>query len=139
MSTIRSRIRSLSILLLALAAPLLQGQTSADTMLTLFNGTSLLGWTHDGSWEPASGVLTTTGDGNRSILTAVPFADVSLQFDYNVDSNINTAVRLCASRENKGGFRITLDNSYSPWGVGGIEQLSHSATLPYQAQASSHR
>ncbi len=99
---------------------------ASGTALNLFNGSSLLGWTPNGNWAPASGALSTSGSGTRSVLTAVPFGEFTLQFEYNVGGSPNAGLRLWATREGSGGYRIDLDNSGSPFGVGGIDGSTHS-------------
>lgn len=99
----------------------------AQAPLTLFNGTSLQGWTAHGTWVPSGGSLTTAGSGTRSVETVVPFADMRLDFEYNETGPIGAKLRLWTNHENGGGLSIDLDQSGNPAGVGGIESLSHSS------------
>ena len=101
-------------------------ETAPGSALNLSNGSSLLGWSPTGTWSPAGGVIATSGSGNRTLFTAVPFGEITLVFDYNVSAPINSALHLWADKDGNGGLRIDLDNSGAPWGVGGIEQMSHS-------------
>ena len=98
----------------------------AQAPLTLFNGISLLGWTPHGSWTGSGGILSTSGSVNRSILTAVPFEDYSLSFDYNESAPMNARLRLWAPREGAGGVYVDLDGTGQAAGVGGIEGVSKS-------------
>ena len=98
----------------------------AQAPLTLFNGISLVGWTPHGSWSGSGGVLSTGGSASRSILTAVPFEDYNLSFDYNESAPMNARLRLWASHEGAGGVYVDLDGTGQAAGVGGIEGLSKS-------------
>ena len=124
MSLRRSLLRcalAVTVLVLGFAA------SYAQAPLTLFNGTSLLGWTPNGLWTATGGSLTTAGAGNRTILTAVPFADMRLEFEYNETAPVGARLRLWANHEGGGGLSIDLDQSGNTAGVGGIESLSHSS------------
>ncbi len=99
---------------------------SAQTTLNLFNGTGLTGWTEHGSWSVSGGAITSAASGERSILTAVPFADCNLQFEYNESAPMDATLRLWTSKENSGGLIIDLDSNGKN-GTGGIESLSHSS------------
>ncbi len=99
----------------------------AQSQLSLFNGTSLLGWTPNGLWTVTGGDLTTAGAGNRNLLTAVPFSDLHLDFEYNETAPVGAKLRLWANHEDGGGLSIDLDQSGNTAGVGGIESLSHSS------------
>ncbi len=99
----------------------------AQTPLNLFNGTSLLGWSPHGPWAVTGGVLATMGEGERSLLTEVPFGDCKLEFEYNETGPLGAKLRLWSNRENKGGLVIDLDEAGGQAGVGGIESLSHSS------------
>ncbi len=115
--------------LLFLAAALTgaaRGESASGAPLNLFNGSSLLGWTATGSWSAASGALTSSGSGTRSLLTAVPFGEFSLTFEYNVSGSPGAGLRFWANREGTSGYRIDLDNSNAPFGVGGIDGSVHS-------------
>ncbi len=123
---VRSLYTLVGLLLLASAAPCLVA-AAAQAPLTLFNGTSLLGWNTHGEWSATAGILTTGGSGSRSVLTAAPFADLRLDFDYNETAPMGAKLRLWANRENTGGLSIDLDIANAPAGVGGIETLSQSS------------
>ena len=128
------RILSASLpLWLTFAAAVVSAQTTASPTLNLFNGSSLFGWSPTGSWTATSAILGTNGSGNRLIVTAMPFADISLQFEYNVSENMNAGLRLATTRDGRGGLRIDLDNSGAPWGVGGIEEIAHSKNTAVSA------
>lgn len=118
---VRRALASLGALALASAA------SFAQTPLSLFNGTSLLGWTEHGLWTATGGNLTTAGGGSRTIITAVPFADMRLDFEYNETGPIGAKLRLWTNHDASGGLSIDLDESGNAAGVGGIENLSHSS------------
>ncbi len=100
---------------------------AAQAPLTLFNGTSLLGWNTHGTWTVTPPSLVANGGGPRNIVTAVPFADLNLQFDYNESAPIAARFRLWTTPENSGGLTVNLDPIGSSYGVGGIESLSKSS------------
>ncbi len=110
------------LLLAGAAAPL-----CAQAPLNLFNGTSLLGWTNHGSWTAAGGSMGTSGGGARHIITAVPFGDFDLDFEYTETGSVGALLRLWASRENTGGLMVDLDYTGAKAGVGGIEVLGKSS------------
>ena len=112
--------------LVVAALALVVAGASAQAPLTLFNGTSLLGWTQRGPWAASGGVMATTGSGPRQILTAVPFAEFSLVFDYNEGSPMQARLRLWSSHEGTGGALVDLDNVSASAGVGGVEGASRS-------------
>ena len=118
----RHGLRRLAALLLLGAFLPLHGQAP----LTLFNGLSLLGWTPRGSWSGSGGILSTSGSSGRGILTAVPFEDYNLSFDYNESGPMNARLRLWAPRDGAGGVYVDLDGSGQPAGIGGIEGISRS-------------
>ncbi len=112
------------------AAVLLAAGSATGTgqvALNLFNGTSTLGWNAHGTWVAGGGVLTSNAVGERNLLTAVPFGDFNLQFEYNESAPVGAALRLWATHENSGGITIPLDISNTKEGVGGIADLSHSS------------
>ena len=94
---------------------------AAQTPLSLYNGTSMLGWNGVGSWSPAGGMLSSSGTDSRHILTAMPFGDFSLQFEYNQSGTPGTKLRVWASREDRGGVVIDLDSSNPRVKTGGVE------------------
>ena len=118
--------------LLCLLLCALAGAANGQAPLSLFNGTSMLGWNAHGNWSAAGGTLTSTGGGSRYVLTAMPFGDARLDFEYNASGAMGAKFRLWASHDNNGGLMIDLDPTGSPAGVGGIQSLSHSslATVP---------
>jgi hypothetical protein len=93
----------------------------AQSTLNLFNGLSLLGWTPHGSWTGNGGILSSSGAGNRGIVTVVPFEDFTLVFDYNESAPVGAKLRLWAPREGSGGAYIDLDLSGAQNKVGGVE------------------
>jgi len=117
---VRRLLAAFTVLLLSLSA-------RAENPLMLFNGTSLLGWSPQGSWSAGGGIMSVSGNGNRHILTAVPFGDMTLQFEYNESALIGAKLHLWAAKNNNGGLVVDLDNSWATAGVGGIETLAHSS------------
>ena len=113
--------------LVVVCACSLAASSLAQSPLSLFNGTSLLGWTPHGLWTATGGSLTTAGGGNRVVLTAVPFADMRLDFEYDETGPVGARLRLWTNHEGTGGLSIDLDQSGNPAGVGGIETLSHAS------------
>lgn len=107
--------RAAALLLFAFAA------AHAQSALNLFNGLSLLGWTPRGSWTGAGGVLASNGAGPRGIVTAVPFEDFTLVFDYNESAPMGAKLRVWAPREGNGGAYVDLDTSGAQAKVGGVE------------------
>jgi hypothetical protein len=130
--SIRRRLSKMSALVSALMLCFCVEANAQTTPLSLFNGTSMLGWNTHGTWTPSGGVLATTGSGDRSAFTAMPFADFNLQFEYNESSPVGARLRLWTAHEGSGGFDIDLDIAGSSSGIGGIETFSNSsiATLP---------
>ena len=126
--------RLIKVLVLACTvAPCLPVKASAQTTpLSLFNGSSMLGWNAHGTWTPSGGALTTSGGGDRGVFTAVPFADFNLQFEYNESAAVGAKLRVWTTRDGGGGFNVDLDTTGAPSGIGGIETYSNSslATLP---------
>lgn len=100
---------------------------AAQTPLSLFNGTSLLGWNQHGMWSATGGAIVTNGTGDRHLLTAVPFGDFTLQFEYNEPAPVGTELRLWTTRENTGGLTVDLDITGAKQGVGGIGGFSRSS------------
>jgi hypothetical protein len=129
-----SRLRDRWMFLFAflLGANLFASALTDPAPLMLFNGTSMMGWNSHGTWTPSGGALTTSGGGDRHVLTAVPFADFNLQFEYTESAPIGARLRLWTNRENEGGLNIDLDLSGASSGIGGIETWSSSSigTLP---------
>ncbi|MGI4853923.1 MAG: family 16 glycoside hydrolase [Janthinobacterium lividum] len=105
----------------------------AQAPLNLFNGTSLLGWNNHGTWTAAGGSLATSGGGSRHILTAVPFGDFDLEFEYTETASMGATFRMWASHEGTGGLTVDLDYSGAKSGVGGIESLSKSSMATISA------
>jgi hypothetical protein len=99
---------------------------AAQAPLNLYNGTSMFGWDAHGTWSSTGGVLATTGNDRRHILTAMPFGDFSLQFEYNQTGSATTKLRLWATREDAGGVTIDLDSSNPRVQIGGVEGASPS-------------
>lgn len=108
------------------AAGLMLGAASglqAQVPITLFNGISLLGWNTHGGWTGSAGVLSAASGGtpDRSILTAVPFQDFSLSFDYQESQPMKARLRVWAPKDGGGGSYIDLDTTGQAAGLGGIE------------------
>ena len=101
------------------AAVLAAAPLAAQAPLTLFNGVSLLGWSAHGQWTASGGIMGTSGTLPRSIMTAVPFGDFNLIFDYNESATMGARFRIGAPKTGTGGTYIDLDGTKP--GVGGIE------------------
>ncbi len=114
------RLAGVGILAFSAVSPCF-AQSSSGTTLNLLANNSLLAWKPTGTWSPSAGALTTSGSGPQSLLSVVPFADLTFQFEYNVSGSPNAALRLWSTRDGTGGYRIDLDNNGSSAGVGGIE------------------
>ncbi|GGG98994.1 family 16 glycoside hydrolase [Silvibacterium dinghuense] len=99
----------------------------AQAPLKLFNGTSLLGWNQHGGWNVSGGAITAGGSGERTLISAVPFGEMNLEFEYNASGSMGSKLRLWTDRDGSGGFTIDLDPSGASAGVGGIETLSNSS------------
>ncbi len=110
-----------------LAAASSASSLHAQSTLSLFNGSNLTGWTQHGSWSVSGGAITSAASSDRSIITAVPFGDGSLQFEYNESAPMDAELRLWTSKEVTGGLVIDLDTNGGKNGTGGIESLSHSS------------
>ena len=108
----------------ALAVPAL---AQAPTPLNLFNGTSLLGWSPHGNWSVVGGTIASNGIGLRSIVTAVPFGDFSLQFEYSESGPVGATLRMWTAHEATGGLTIDLDNTTAKSGVGGVQGYGRSS------------
>ncbi len=102
-------------------ASALAGSAAGQTPLTLFNGTSMLGWNPRGFWTTSAGLLATSGTVSRGITSAVPFANFSLVFDYNETTPMQAKLRLWAPKEGAGGAYVDLDMSGAGAKVGGVE------------------
>ncbi len=119
---VRSGLWSIFCLCMLLAAPM-----RAQAPLNLFNGASLLGWNPHGAWSATAGAITTNGGGDRNVMTAVPFGDFDLQFEYNESVPMGAEFRMWATREGSGGVTVDLDISGAKNGVGGIQGVSKSS------------
>lgn len=108
-----------------------------QTPLSLFSGSSLLGWIQHGGWSVAGGAIASSNDGDRSLFTVVPFGDFDLQFEYNETAPLGATFTMWASRENSGGIVVDLDTTGARNGVGGVEGFSHSSLT--KVSASLHR
>lgn len=63
------------------------------TFQTLFDGTSLDGWQHNGNWEVRGGEITRTGKGGFLSYTAEPIPDdFELKFEWRVAQGSNSGV-----------------------------------------------
>ena len=117
-----ARFSAVWLFLLMLTVPM-----QAQVPLSLFNGTSLLGWNPHGAWSATAGAITTNGGGDRNVMTAVPFGDFDLQFEYNESAPMGAEFRMWATREGSGGVAVDLDISGAKNGVGGIQSVSKSS------------
>jgi hypothetical protein len=99
--------------------------------LNLFDGSSTFGWDSANGWTTQEQMLTSSMSGDRHIVTALPFADFVLTFDYRLNATPSgAAVRVRAphgSDPSDSGYRIPLGESKPEWPAGSIVLRSKSA------------
>ena len=130
MSSLRPLRRILTATLLAaLALPLcaqnkLSSAEVASGWLSLFDGTSSYGWDSFSGWSLQDQLLSSSMSGDRHIVTALPFADFVLNFDYRLNATPSgAAVRVRAPHSGDpadSGYRIALGDTRPEWPVGSI-------------------
>lgn len=114
-------------LLIALAISSAAISLYAQSSLQLLSGNSMQLWNQQGQWSASSGTLITNGSGTRYVLSAVPFGELKLHFEYNETGPMGAKLHLWADKSNNGGLVVDLDRSGASSGVGGIEVLAHSS------------
>jgi hypothetical protein len=98
--------------------------------LNLFDGNSGFGWDSSSGWQMQEQALTSPMSGDRHIVTAIPFADFVLNFEYRLNATPSgAAVHIRAPHENEpvdSGYRIPLGDSKPDWPAGSIVMRSKS-------------
>jgi hypothetical protein len=111
-----------------------QNKLSAEEVnagwLSLFDGDSTFGWDSASDWSPQDQSLTASMAYDRHIVTALPFADFVLKFEYRLDATPSgAAVRIRAAHSGDpadSGYRIPLGDSKQEWPAGSIVMRSKS-------------
>jgi hypothetical protein len=107
---------------------------ASDGWLNLFDGSSAFGWDSSSGWQMQDQALTSPMSGDRRIVTAVPFADFVLTFEFRLNATPSgAAVRIRAPRGNEptdSGYRIPLSDSKPDWPAGSIVMRSKSNHPP---------
>jgi hypothetical protein len=92
--------------------------------LNLFDGSSTYGWDSTNGWTAQDQMLTSPMSSDRHIVTALPFADFILTFDYRLNATPSgAAVRIRAPHGGDpadSGYRIPLGDSRPEWPAGSI-------------------
>lgn len=98
--------------------------------LNLFDGTSTYGWEATGGWSLQDQLLSSPMNDDRHIITALPFADFVLNFDYRLNATPSgAAVRIRVPRSGDpadSGYRIPLGDAKPEWPAGSIVLKSKS-------------
>lgn len=101
--------------------------------LNLFDGSSTYGWDSATGWSTQDQSLSTSMASDRRIVTALPFADFVLNFEFRLNATPSGAsIRIRAPHSDEpenSGYRITLGDSQSEWPAGSI-MLKSKSTLP---------
>ncbi|MEM7415294.1 MAG: DUF1080 domain-containing protein [Gemmatimonadota bacterium] len=93
--------RSTTVLMLAFAGAVLPSPTSAQEWITLFDGSSLDGWTAvgDANWELGDGAVT-ADSGAGFLVSAESYSDYELRIEFWVDEPANSGIYMrCADPE----------------------------------------
>jgi Domain of Unknown Function (DUF1080)/FHA domain len=92
--------------------------------LNLFDGNSGFGWDSSNGWTMQDQMLTSSMSDDRHIVTALPYADFALTFEYRLNATPSgAAVRLRAPHASDpadSGYRIPLGDNNSEWPAGSI-------------------
>ena len=98
--------------------------------LNLFDGKSTYGWESASGWVIQDQALSSTMAFDKHIVSALPFADFALQFEYRLSATPSgAAVRIRAPRNGEpaeSGYRIPLGDSNTDWPAGSIVLRSKS-------------
>jgi Domain of Unknown Function (DUF1080)/FHA domain len=96
--------------------------------LNLFDGSSGFGWESSSGWSMQEQMLTAPMSNDLHIVTALPFADFVLNFDYRLNATPSgAAVRIRTPHTNEpadSGYRISLGDNKPEWPVGSIVMRS---------------
>lgn len=101
-----------------------------DGWLSLFDGNSTYGWDSASGWSVKDQTLNTPTAYDRRIVSALPFADFTLTFDYRLDATPSGAM-VCIRAPHSGkpadsGYRIPLGDGDPKWPPGSIMLRSKS-------------
>ncbi|NYF78679.1 family 16 glycoside hydrolase [Granulicella arctica] len=96
--------------------------------LALFDGSSGYGWDSSSGWGFGDQMLTSTMSSDRHIVTALPFGDFVLNFEYRLNATPSgAAVRIRAPHASDpadSGYRIPLGDTKPEWPAGSIVMRS---------------
>ncbi|GGG67883.1 family 16 glycoside hydrolase [Edaphobacter dinghuensis] len=99
--------------------------------LNLFDGASTNGWDSTSGWTTQQQSLSTSMAADRRIVTALPFADFILNFEFRSNATPSGAavrIRVPHSGEPEGsGYWITLGDSKPDWPAGSVVLKSKSS------------
>jgi hypothetical protein len=128
---------SMALALLLAASPAMQAQNQLSPeqasagWLNLFDGTSTYGWDSSTNWSSQDQLLTAPMNWDLHIVTALPFADFDLTFEYRLNATPSgAAIRIRASHTGEpanSGYRIPLGDVSQDWPAGSIVSQSKSA------------
>jgi hypothetical protein len=122
-----------TVALLAAAGPVpaqnkLPSAEVSSGWLNLFDGNSFYGWDSSTGWSSQDQMLTATMSNDRHIVTALPFADFTLNFEYRLNATPSgAAVRIRAPHASDpadSGYSISLGDSKPEWPAGSIVMRS---------------
>ncbi|MGD0940780.1 MAG: family 16 glycoside hydrolase [Terracidiphilus sp.] len=96
----------------------------AKGWLNLYDGSSMFGWTSLSGWSSQDQMLTSPMANESHMVTALPFADFVLSFEYRLNATPSgAAVRIRGPRSDEpadSGYRIPLGDGKSEWPSGSI-------------------
>jgi hypothetical protein len=133
-----------TVALLAVACPVraqnkLSSAEVSSGWLNLFDGSSFYGWDSSTGWWSQEQMLTATMSNDRHIVTALPFADFTLNFEYRLNATPSgAAVRIRAPHANEpadSGYSIPLGDSKPEWPAGSIVLRSKSTHASFSLNA----
>jgi hypothetical protein len=108
----------------------LSAAEAASGWLNLFDGSTGYGWDSSSGWLLQDEMLTARIADDRSIVTALPFADFVLNFEYRLNATPSGAsLRIRAPHANDpadSGYRIPLGDNRPDWPAGSIVMRSKS-------------
>lgn len=107
--------------------------------LNLFDGNSTYGWDSAAGWSLQDQLLTAPLAYDRRIVTALPFADFDLNFEYRLSATPSgAAIRIRAPHSGdpaNSGYRIPLGDANHDWPAGSIVLRSKSTIANPQLNA----
>jgi len=99
--------------------------------LNLFDGSSTYGWDSTSGWSTQDQLLSAPMTNDRRIVTALPFADFVLNFEFRLNATPSgAAVRIRAPHNGEpadSGYRIPLGDAKPEWPAGSIVLKSKSS------------